>query len=169
MTLFLFVKETYSPAPTVWSVREAFCSFGEDGVFTKGSPSLFHVYRHKDTFKIKTRDSEFEVQSDQAFSVDSYYITPFIIPSRDSDLYGEYRLGPVVHRFPVFDRLTIGRLESNDIVIPIKGISNCTIERGESGMVVSDGLAASLDAWTIKLIPTEIIVKFESVTQSKEE
>lgn len=160
MTLFLFVKETYSPNPTVWSVRESFCSFGEDRIFTKGPSDLFCVYRFHEAFRIKTRDSEFDAKSDQTFSIGSYHITTLLIPPKESDLYGEYRLGPVIHRFPVFSSLTIGRTDENDIVIPIKGIQSCKIGRTEFGVEVKEGYAKSLDPLTIKLLPSEIVVKF---------
>ncbi|GEM_PF-4057476 len=160
MTLFLFVKEANSPNPTVWSVREAFCSFGEEGVFMKGPSNLFHVFREGEGFKIKTKTSEFEALSESSFNVDSYHITTLIIPEQKSDFYGEYRIGPVRHKFPMFTELTIGRSSNCDVIIPLSGVGSCRLKRGSTGLEVLSGDAINTDEWTIKLIPSEIEVRF---------
>ena len=160
MTLFLFVKEANSPNPTVWAVREGFCSFGEEGVFLKGSSNLFHVFRDGEGFKIKTKTSEFEVLSETSFTVDSYHITTLIVPEKKSDLYGEYRIGPVRHRFPMFREISIGKSTNCDVIIPLSGVGSCRLKRGVEGIEVIAGEAVNIDEWAVKLLPSEIEVRF---------
>lgn len=160
MTLFLFVKETNSPNPTVWSVREGFCSFGEEGIFLKGPSNLFHVFREGEGFRIKTKTSEFEVLSEESFTVDSYHITTLIVPEEKSDLYGEYRIGPVRHRFPMFTEISIGKSTNSDVIIPLSGVGSYRLKRGEMGIEVLAGEALNIDEWTVKILPSEIEIRF---------
>lgn len=160
MILFLFVKENHTPNPSVWSVREAFCSFGEEGVFSKGPSNLFHVFRDGQGFKIKTKDSEFQAESDKTFSVGSYNITMLLIPEPESSLYGEYRIGPIRHRFPMLDEISIGRSSNCDIIIPLSGVGISRLKRELTGIKVITGEAINIDEWNIRLLPSEIEVKF---------